>query len=129
MIHVDTHRGAFFQRHGSQDFQKKSFELLKRMLDQNRSGCVIECGMGSLSAPAQKVLYEFCKTNPLIYITRESERIRSLLRLGDEEASRLETADLAHRNCSNLEYDKRYDSSCDGSVTPPENGIGNVSSR
>ncbi|KAE8443736.1 hypothetical protein EG329_001416 [Mollisiaceae sp. DMI_Dod_QoI] len=122
-------RGAFFQRYGSQDFQKKSFELLKRMLDENRSGCVIECGMGSLSAPAQKVLYEFCNTNPVIYITRESERIKSLLRLGDEEASRLQTADVAHRNCSNLEYYNLYDSSCDGNETPPENGIGNISSR
>lgn len=99
------------------------------MLDENKAGCVIECGMGSLSAPAQKVLYEFCKTNPVVYVTRESERIRSLLRLGDEEASRLEVADLAHRNCSNLEYYNLYDTSCDGTETPPENGIGNVSSR
>lgn len=125
----DSLRGSFFQEYGSQEFHKKSFELLKRMLDEHRSGCLIECGMVSLSAPAQKLLYEFCKTNPVIYVTREGERIRSLLRLGDEEASRLETADLAHRNCSNLEYFNLFDTSCEGTETPPENGIGNVSSR
>lgn len=99
------------------------------MLEENRTGCVIECGMGSLSAAAQKVLYHYCNSNPVIYVTRESERIRSLLRLGHEEASRLEVADLAHRICSNLEYFNLFDTSCDGAETPPENGTGNLSSR
>jgi len=124
-----TTRGAFLQRHGSQEFYKRNVEVLRRMLDQNRTGCVIECGMGSLSLPAQRTLYEYTKTNPVVYITRESEKIRSLLRLGDEEAARLKLADLAHRNCSNFEYYNLYDSSCDGAETPPENGFGNVSSR
>lgn len=122
-------RGAFLQQHGSQEFYRKNVEVLGRMLDENRTGCIVECGMGSLSIPAQKALYEFTKTNPVIYITRESERIRSLLRLGDEEASRLKLADLAHRHCSNFEYYNLYDSSCDGAETPPENGFSNVSSR
>jgi shikimate kinase len=122
-------RGAFLQQYGAQDFYRKNVEVLRRMLDENRTGCVIECGMGSLSLSAQKALYEYTKTNPVIYITRESERIRSLLRLSAEEESRLKVADLAHRYCSNLEYYNLYDSSCDGAETPPENGLGNVSSR
>ncbi|CAL3967979.1 unnamed protein product [Diplocarpon coronariae] len=123
-------RGVFMQQHGSLEFYQKNVEVLKRMLDNHRSGCVIECGMGSLPGASQKALYEYCKTNPVIYVTRESERIKSLLRLGDEEATRLEKADLAHRNCSNLEYFNLYDdSSSDGTDTPPENGLGNVSSR
>ncbi|KAG4429989.1 hypothetical protein IFR05_014526 [Cadophora sp. M221] len=122
-------RGAFMQQYGSLEFYKKNVEVLKRMLDNHRSGCVIECGMGSLSGAAQKALYEYSKTNPVIYVTRESERIKSLLRLGDDEATRLKNADLAHRNCSNMEYFNLHDSSCDGAETPPENGLGNVSSR
>lgn len=122
-------RGAFLHQYGSQDFYRKNVEVLRRMLDENRTGCVIECGMGSLSQPAQRTLHEYCKTNPVIYITRSSQRIRSLLRLGDEEAVRLEAADTAHRNCSNLEYYNLYDPSGDGAETPPENGLGNVSSR
>lgn len=117
------------QQYGSLEFYKKNVEVLKQMLENHRSGCVIECGMGSLSGAAQKALYEYSKTNPVIYVTRESQRIKSLLRLGDDEAARLKNADLAHRNCSNMEYFNLYDSSCDGAETPPENGLGTISSR
>jgi hypothetical protein len=99
------------------------------MLENNRSGCIIECGMGSLSPQGQQALRDYAKTNPVIYVTRDSQRIRQLLRLGEEEASRLEAADVAHRKCSNLEYHNLHDPSCDGSDTPPENGMSNVSSR
>jgi len=122
-------RGSFLQQYGNQEFYKKNVEVQKHMLNQHRSGCIIECGMGSLAYPIQKALYEYSKTNPVIYVIRESERIKSLLRLGEEEASRLETADLAHRYCSNLEYYNLYDPSCDGTETPPENGQGAASSR
>lgn len=124
-----TSRGMFLRQFGNQEFYRKSVEVLKQMLDNHRTGCVIECGMGSLSYSAQKALAEYSKTHPVIYITRGSHRIKALLRLGDEEASRLEHADLAHRNCSNLEYYNLYDPSGDGAETPPENGLGNTSSR
>jgi len=124
-----TTRGIFLRQYGNQAFYRKNVEVLKQMLDNHRTGCIIECGMGSLSYPAQKALAEYSKTHPVIYITRGSHRIKSLLRLGDEEAARLEIADLAHRNCSNLEYYNLYDPSGDGAETPPENGFGNVSSR
>lgn len=124
-----TSRGDFLRRYGKREFYRKNVDVLKLMLDQHRSGCVIECGMGSLSNQAQRALREFSKTNPVIYVTRASHRIRSLLRLGEEEAIRLESADLSHRSCSNLEYYNLYDPSCDGMDTPPENGLGSVSSR
>ncbi|CAG8982995.1 hypothetical protein HYALB_00003574 [Hymenoscyphus albidus] len=124
-----TSRADFLQRYGKRDFYRKNVDVLKQMLDQHRSGCVIECGMGSLSNQAQKALREFSKTNPVIYVTRARHRIRSLLRLSEEEAIRLESVDLSHRSCSNLEYYNLYDASCDGMDTPPENGLGSVSSR
>ncbi|KAG9238014.1 quinate pathway repressor protein-like protein QutR [Amylocarpus encephaloides] len=122
-------RGDFLRQHGNREFHRKNVEVLKQMLDRHRSGCVIECGMGSLSNQAQRALREFSKTNPVIYVTRASHRIRSLLRLGEEESIRLEAADLSHRNCSNLEYYNLHDPSGDGLDTPRENGLGTVSSR
>ncbi|TVY30339.1 Quinate repressor protein [Lachnellula hyalina] len=122
-------RGDFLRTYGNREFYKRNVEVLKRMLDQHRSGCMIECGMGSLSHQAQKALREYSKTNPVIYVTRGSQRIRSLLRLGDEEAARLAAVDLSHRTCSNLEYYNLYDPSCEGIDTPPEIGLGNQSSR
>lgn len=122
-------RGDFLRTYGNREFYRRNVEVLKQMLDEHRSGCMIECGMGSLSHQAQKALREYSKTNPVIYVTRGSERIRALLRLGEEEAVRLEAADLSHRTCSNLEYYNLYDPNCDGLDTPPENGLGNESSR
>ena len=122
-------KAAYLRQYGNQDFYRRNIEVLRQMLEENKLGCIIECGMGSMSTQGQQTLREYSKTHPVIYITRESERIRWLLRLSDEEASRLELADLAHRSCSNLEYYNLYDPSCDGSQTPPENGLGNLSSR
>jgi 3-dehydroquinate dehydratase type I len=51
-----------------------------------------------------------------------------LLKLGEEEAARLEAGDLSHRNCSNLEYYNLYDPSGDDMVSS-ENGSPNVASR
>lgn len=122
-------KAAFLQKHGSAEFYRRSIDVLRRMLENNRVGCIIECGMSSLSTQAQRALRQYAQTNPVVYITRDSERIRQLLRLGDEEGAKLETADLAHRSCSNLEYYNLYDSSCDGSMTPLESHSNNGSSR
>ena len=84
--------------------------------------------MGSLAKEAQRSLFDYAKTNPVIYITRSSERIRKLLKLGEKEAARLQAGDLAHRNCSNLEYYNLYDPSCDD-MAPSEDGTPNVASR
>jgi shikimate 5-dehydrogenase/shikimate kinase/3-dehydroquinate dehydratase len=122
-------RGAFLKQYGDQQFYRRNVEVLRQMLDRNRTGCIIECGMASLAREAQKALYEYSKTNPVVYVMRESERIKQLLNLGEKEASRLEIGDLNHRRCSNLEYYNLYDSSCDGLNSPAENGMPNVASR
>ncbi|TAQ87308.1 hypothetical protein B7494_g4345 [Chlorociboria aeruginascens] len=122
-------RGAFILKYGIQEFYRRNVEVMRQMLYQNRSGCMIECGMASLAKEAQKVLLEFSKTNPVIYVTRNSQRIRQLLNLGEVEASRLETADLTHRLCSNMEYYNLYDPSCDLTEVPTDQGFPTVSAR
>jgi len=122
-------RSAYLQQYGDKEFFKRTLDVLKQMLHTHRVGCMIECGMSSLSKEAQQLLYEVCKSNPVIWIRRSSARIQQLLDLEDDEASRLEKADLAHRYCSNFEYYNLYDSTCDGMDTPPDPGLPNVSSR
>ena len=121
-------RGTFIRQYGNREFYKRNVEVLGQMLDRHRSRCVIEFGMGSLAKEAQRALFEYSKANPVIYITRDSQRIRNLLKLGEQEAACLEAADLSHRNCSNLEYYNLYDPSCDD-VASSENGSPNVASR
>lgn len=122
-------KASYLQKHGSSEFYRRSIEVLRHMLDSNRTGCMIECGMSSLSTQAQRALREYAQTNPVIYITRDSDHIRRLLRLGEQEAAKLEKADLAHRSCSNLEYYNLDDTSCDGTIAPVDNHDSNGSSR
>jgi 3-dehydroquinate dehydratase type I len=84
--------------------------------------------MGSLASEAQKTISEYSKANPVIYVIRESERIRRLLNLKENDAFRLENGDLSHRNCSNLEYYNLYDSSCDG-MASDDGGPPSVATR
>jgi 3-dehydroquinate dehydratase type I len=122
-------RGVFLRKYGNQEFYRRNVDILKLMLDRNKTGCIIECGMGSLARQAQREIYEYSKTNPVIYIMRESYKIKDLLALGEEEARRLESGDLSHRTCSNLEYYNLYDPSCDGTDSSTENGTPNSASR
>ncbi|KAG4025166.1 hypothetical protein MFRU_064g00030 [Monilinia fructicola] len=122
-------RAAYVQQNGAQEFYKRNIEVVRQMLYQNRTGCMIECGMGSLAMEVQKTLREYTKTNPVIYIIRNSQRIRELLNIGDIEATRLENADVAHRFCSNYEYYNLHDRSCDGMASPKDQGLPNVSSK
>ncbi|KFY97656.1 hypothetical protein V500_01963, partial [Pseudogymnoascus sp. VKM F-4518 (FW-2643)] len=108
-------RGEFLRRHGSGSFCRQNVEILRAMLFDNRKGCVIECGMGSLAGDAQSLLREYSKTNPVIYVVRNLKSISCLLKLDQREAERLEMADLTHRSCSNLEYYNLYDFTCEES--------------
>lgn len=110
-------RAAFLERHGKEAFARRTAEVLVLMLHSNRAGCVIETGMGSLLSPESRVaLAEFARTNPVVYVHRERERIADLLALGVDEADRLMRADAGHRDCSNLEYYNLFNGPEEGST-------------
>jgi len=106
-------RGEYIRRYGNAKFCLQSVEVLRQMLFQNRTSCVIECGMGSLAREAQDLLRDYSSRNPVIHILRNSSRIGRLLKLDDSGAARLEYADRTHRYCSNLEYYNLYDHTCE----------------
>ncbi|KAJ8060738.1 hypothetical protein OCU04_011042 [Sclerotinia nivalis] len=122
-------RAAYVQQNGTREFHKRNVDVARQMLYANRTGCIIECGMASLATEVQKTLREYAKTNPVIYILRNSQRIREMLNIGDFEAARYENADAAHRFCSNYEYYNLHDRSCDGMASPKDQGLPNVSSK
>jgi shikimate 5-dehydrogenase/shikimate kinase len=113
-------RGSYLATHGRDQFTHQSLEVFKRMLDANPSGCIIECGMSSLSQGAQDALREYCKTHPVVYVHREREQITRLMDEGD--ARQLLEADRHHRSCSNFEYYNLYDSSTPISTSGPTSG-------
>jgi shikimate 5-dehydrogenase/shikimate kinase len=102
-------RAHYLARHGREHFARQSIDVFKRMLDSNRTGCIIECGMSSLSDEAQDALREYSQTHPVVYIHREKEQISRLMDAADAE--QLLKADEKHRSCSNFEYYNLYDPS------------------
>ncbi|PYH68407.1 repressor protein [Aspergillus vadensis CBS 113365] len=97
-------RHEYLKRYGSQEFQQRDVEVLKSMLDNHRSRCVIECGLGSLTRPVQEHLRHYSATNPIVYIVRDMDRIQSLLGLEEQSVKLLAEGDPLHRTCSNFEF-------------------------
>ncbi|KAI9370958.1 type I 3-dehydroquinase-domain-containing protein [Aspergillus egyptiacus] len=97
-------RHEYLQKYGSQEFQQRDIEVLKMMLDNHRSRCVIECGLGSLTRPIQEHLRRYCLTNPVVYIVRDMDRIQNLLGPENQSVKLLGEGDPLHRTCSNFEY-------------------------
>lgn len=102
-------RMQFLSAHGKHEFNRRNDEVFKRMLDENRHRCIIECGMSSFSDDAQLALRQMAKSNPVIYVHREQDELLRLLESADGE--RILRADQRHRACSNLEYYNLFDSS------------------
>ncbi|KAM7185029.1 putative quinate repressor [Rhypophila sp. PSN 637] len=107
-------RGEYLSLHGKDQFARQNNDAFRRMLDSNRQGCIIECGMSSFAEEAQDLLRAFSRTHPVVYIHREKEQVSQLLDAADVD--QLLKADEKHRSCSNLEYYNLYDeSSCGAS--------------
>lgn len=102
-------RKQFLAQKGKDEFNRRNDEVFKRMLDENRHRCIIECGMSSFSEEAQHCLRLFSESNPVIYIHREKEEVLRILESPDGES--ILRADERHRACSNLEYYNLFDSS------------------
>ncbi|KAJ5584758.1 Shikimate kinase [Penicillium hispanicum] len=99
-----TTRQEYLKRNGSQEFQRKDIEVLRMMLEKHRTGCVIECGLGSLTRPVQDSLRHYSQTNPVVHLLRDIDRIQQLLRLDDQSVRLLREGDSLHQTCSNFEF-------------------------
>ncbi|OQE28344.1 hypothetical protein PENSTE_c003G08102 [Penicillium steckii] len=97
-------RHEYLKHYGSQEFQRKDMEVLKLMLDNHKTGCVIECGLGSLTRPVQDHLRHYSQTNPVVHLVRDIDRIQQLLGLEDQSVRLLREGDPLHRTCSNFEF-------------------------
>jgi 3-dehydroquinate dehydratase type I len=97
-------RQDYLKTHGSQEFHKRDVEVTRRMLDDHKSKCVIECGLGSLTTSVQDHLKEYALTNPVVYLVRDMVEIKRLLNLDARSARHFQAGDPTHRRCSNFEF-------------------------
>ena len=111
---TDFSKMEYLQKYGEAALQQETVKLVLKMLRENETNCIIECGMSSLNTEVQKFLTEYKKTHPVIYVIRRFEEIKTLLQLGDADAKRLRIGDSKHRCYSDYEY---YNISDSGSLS------------
>ena len=97
-------RQDYLKVHGSEEFHRQDVDITRRMLEENKSNAVIDCGLGSLTSVLQDHLKQYGLTNPVVYLLRDYDQITTLLNLGDRSARLLQSADPSHRKCSNYEF-------------------------
>ena len=104
-------RQDYLKVHGSEEFHRQDVDITRRMLEHNRFNAVIDCGLGSLTSSLQDYLKHYSLTNPVVYLLRDHDQIKSLLNLGERSARLLQSADPSHRKCSNYEFYNLQDDS------------------
>lgn len=107
---ISLTRIEYLQKYGESALQQRTVEVVLKMLQENDTDCVIECGLGSLNTEVQRFLTQYKKIHPVIYIIRDFGDIRKLLKLDGCDAKRLEATDSKHRSCSDFEYYNIFDS-------------------
>ncbi|KAJ9608143.1 hypothetical protein H2200_007131 [Cladophialophora chaetospira] len=97
-------RQDYLKVYGSEQFHRQDIETSKRMLEDNKFQCVIDCGLGSLTSGLQDHLRHYSQTNPVIFVVRDMTQIKQILNLEDRAAKLLESGNSTHRRCSNYEF-------------------------
>ncbi|EXJ63921.1 hypothetical protein A1O7_00256 [Cladophialophora yegresii CBS 114405] len=104
-------RQDYLKVYGSEQFHRQDIETSKRMLEENKYQCVIDCGLGSLTSGLQDYLKRYSQTNPVVFVVRDMARIKQLLNLDVRAAKLLESGNSTHRKCSNYEFYNQEDDS------------------
>ena len=97
-------RQDYLKVYGSERFHQQDIATSKRMLEENKSQCVIDCGLGSLTSGLQEHLRRYSQTNPVVFVVRDMARIKQLLSLDDRATKLLESGNSTHWICSNYEF-------------------------
>ncbi|KAH0843495.1 Quinate repressor protein [Fonsecaea pedrosoi] len=109
-------RQDYLKIHGSEQFHRQDIETSKRMLEDNRFRCVIDCGLGSLTSGLQEYLRRYSQTNPVVFVLRDMEQIKATLNLDDRATKLLDQGNATHRKCSNFDFYNLEDDSMNGSA-------------
>jgi hypothetical protein len=112
---------GYRKEYGPSEYQQRSLEVLKTVLYNNQTNCVIVCGLVSLSKDGQGILSEYGRTHPIIHILRDVNSVQSYLKIAEKGrvSSLLDAAEKMFRTCSNLEFFNLSDNS---SVTTLDSG-------
>lgn len=99
-------RSAYKKRHTIAQYRREEAKVMSLMLTDNREGCVIACGPGSMERSGQQLLKEYAKTHPVIHVIRDPDSIQAYLKAWDRDrvCNFMELSGPLYRACSNLEF-------------------------
>ena len=99
-------RAELKHQYGTAEYRKQESRVMRSMLEDNKEGCVIACGPGSMDSNGRELLKEYAQTHPVVHILRDGASIQSYLKAWDEEKIRnfLGLSGPLYRACSNLEF-------------------------
>jgi 3-dehydroquinate dehydratase type I len=98
-------KGSFIKEHGVASLRAKEVEILRSILSENSSGCVIACGSGCVEDNGQDIIRDYAKTHPVIHVVRDLKSVIKYLRIDAEKvAGLLQKREPVYRSCSNLEF-------------------------
>ncbi|EKV17671.1 hypothetical protein PDIP_30840 [Penicillium digitatum Pd1] len=103
---VGCSRAVFKKENDGSVYRQQEARVFESMLSDNKEGCVIACGAGSMERNGQRLLRKFAQTHPVIHVIRDPESIQSYLKAWDTQKVRhfLELSGPIYRGCSNLEF-------------------------
>ncbi|MCJ1257913.1 hypothetical protein MMC24_005741 [Lignoscripta atroalba] len=101
-----TSRATFRKDHGVVEYRLREVQIMRSMLMDNESNCIIACGPGCVEGNGQLLLREYAKTHPVIHIVRDANSIQQYLQIWEAEkiTHLIRISEPMHRACSNLEF-------------------------
>jgi shikimate 5-dehydrogenase/shikimate kinase len=99
-------RPAFKVKHGAREYRRREVQIMRLILSENESGCVITCGPGSVEGTGKSLLRDYSDRHPIIYIMRDTEEIQRYLRAWDADtiAQLVELSGPTYRTLSSFEF-------------------------
>ncbi|KAJ5767417.1 type I 3-dehydroquinase-domain-containing protein [Penicillium nucicola] len=97
-------RNEFLQKNGKTALQQQTISLVLKMLRENETDCIIECGTSTFNRDVKEFLVKYKETHPVIHIRREHHQNKTLLQMGEADAGRLQEFDHMHSTCASFQY-------------------------
>lgn len=97
---------AYRKTQGAPEFHRRHAEVLKTVLRVNSENSIIVCNFSDLEAEGAAMLQHYAQTLPIVYVTRDTEGIRSHLRVWSVEriSDLVSASESLLRSCSNFEF-------------------------
>ncbi|KAI0467262.1 type I 3-dehydroquinase-domain-containing protein [Xylaria cf. heliscus] len=97
---------AYALKYGQEECCRQQLILMRSALDSNPVNAVIVCGLTSIVRDGQRLLKDYCKAHPVIYIIRDAEEVSKYLQHRDVAAisSIIDAASPTFRSISNFEF-------------------------